>query len=84
MAAVTYFYYYGPGRVVVREGDVAEAMYFIITGAVVISQMAFDPILNKVANQDIALKGPGGIFGEISLLHDTSRTSTVTTKSKLV
>lgn len=83
MAGVTYFVYYGPGRTIVRQGDEAFALYFIITGDVMISQKAYDPILNETMNQQIGTRGAGSMFGEVSLLHNIPRTATITTISKL-
>lgn len=82
LAGVTYFFYYGPGRTVVRQGDESYSLYFVITGEVTVSQEVFDPVLNEMVKQDIAVMGPGSMFGEVALLHDIPRTATITTNSR--
>jgi voltage-gated potassium channel len=57
-----------PGQVVVRQGDAADAMYFIMSGEVEV----------ELPPQPVRL-GPGEYFGEIALVRDTRRTATVIT-----
>jgi voltage-gated potassium channel len=54
--------------VVVRRGDPAEAMFFIMAGEVLV----------EIEPTPIRL-GKGQFFGEIALLRDTVRTATITT-----
>ncbi|XP_028158072.1 protein phosphatase 2C and cyclic nucleotide-binding/kinase domain-containing protein-like isoform X2 [Ostrinia furnacalis] len=79
LAAVTYFKYYSPGRTIVRQHHEAHALYFIVTGDVVVSQMIFDELLQKYVSVDIGVMHQGDMFGEVSLLHNIPRTATVTT-----
>ncbi|CAG4940976.1 unnamed protein product [Colias eurytheme] len=79
LAAVTYFKYYGPGRAIVRQHHEAHALYFIVTGDVVVSQMVFDELLQQYVSVDVGVMHPGDMFGEVSLLHNIPRTATVTT-----
>ncbi|XP_075972420.1 uncharacterized protein LOC142974145 [Anticarsia gemmatalis] len=79
LAAVTYFKYYGPGRVIVRQHQEAHALYFIVTGDVIVSQMIFDELLQQYVSIDIGIMHPGDMFGEVSLLHNIPRTATCTT-----
>ncbi|XP_061378955.1 uncharacterized protein LOC116766380 isoform X1 [Danaus plexippus] len=79
LAAVTYFKYYGPGRTIVRQHHEAHALYFIISGDVIVSQMIFDELLQKYLSVDVGVMHPGDMFGEVSLLHNIPRTATVTT-----
>ncbi|KAK5644898.1 hypothetical protein RI129_006198 [Pyrocoelia pectoralis] len=81
LAAVTYFAYFGPGRVIYREGHAPFALYFIISGEVIISHLVYDPVLDKKVNQEIARRGPGAVLGEVSLLHNIPRTVTITTNT---
>ncbi len=55
-----------PRYLIVRRGDVADAMYFIITGEVEVEIAA--PVRLRT----------GQFFGEIALLRDTERTASVT------
>ena len=66
---------YGPGDLVIREGDHSDACYAIKSGAVVVYVGAHDtPTV-------LAELGPGEIFGEIAALEGTRRTANVRTKS---
>lgn len=76
---MTYFKYYGPGRVIVRQHHEAVAMYFIVSGDVVISHMEFDELLNKEVPVELGVMHSGDLFGEVSLLHNIPRTATCTT-----
>lgn len=55
-----------PDTVIVRKGDQAEAMFFILQGEVEV----------QVSPNPVRLRG-GQYFGEIALLKDTERTATV-------
>lgn len=79
LAAVTYFKYYSPGRTIVRQHHEAHALYFIVTGDVVVSQMILDELIQQYVSVDIGVMHSGDMFGEVSLLHNIPRTATVTT-----
>jgi len=57
------------GAVVIRQGDVGDAGFFVIVeGDVVVS----------VDGHDVSRLGPGDYFGEIAMISDRARTATVT------
>ncbi len=62
---------YAAGEVVVRQGDVSDLFFVIVSGSV---QATVD---GRVVRE----LGPGDYFGEIGLLHDVPRTATVTATS---
>lgn len=76
---MTYFNYYGPGRVIVREKQEAHAMYFIVSGELAVTRLEFDPILQMEVPMDLGVMRSGDMFGDVSLLHNIPRTATVTT-----
>lgn len=65
-----------------KQKDEAEAMYFILTGEVTVSQQQYDPIYNEYVEKVVGTMEAGDLFGEVSLLHDIPRTATITTASK--
>ncbi|XP_063636136.1 uncharacterized protein LOC134806745 [Cydia splendana] len=81
LAAATYFKYYGPNRVIVRQHHEAHAMYFIVNGEVTMSQLFYDDLLQQYVSVDMDIATAGDMFGEVSLLHNTPRTATVITNS---
>lgn len=81
--SVSYFEYFGPDRVLVRQNHDSFAMYFILTGEVIITREVYDEIEKKWMTQEMGKIMAGNMFGEVSLLHDAKRTATVTTTCKL-
>jgi CRP-like cAMP-binding protein len=61
---------YGAGERVVRQGDAGSSMFVVLKGEASV-------VLG--AGQEVARIGPGGFFGEMSLLTGAPRTATVTT-----
>lgn len=82
LVSVTYFFYFGPGRVLVKQDHEAHSMYFLLSGEVVITRRVFDQIINEWVSLELGTMSAGGMFGEVSLLHDVQRTATVRTISK--
>lgn len=59
------------GTVIVREGDAGDRFYIVADGELEVAQ----------EGARISELGPGGYFGEIALLRDTTRTATVTART---
>ena len=69
---------FGPGELVVREGEPADRFYLVIEGRAVVTQHGADgaeTVLNEV--------GPGDYFGEVGLLEDVPRIASVRAKTAL-
>mmetsp|Transcript_1172 Transcript_1172/g.2372 ORF Transcript_1172/g.2372 Transcript_1172/m.2372 type:complete len:432 (+) Transcript_1172:48-1343(+) len=62
---------FNPGEIIVQEGDIGEAMYFVVFGTVEVFKKA----------QKISQLGPGAFFGENALLDVGSWTRTATVRS---
>ena len=60
-----------PGKTLFRQGDRAQEMFIVLAGTLVVTR-------DDVYIADI---GPGGFAGEMALLTDCARNSTVSTKS---
>lgn len=63
---------YAAGQVVFREGDPAEHMYAVVSGAVEVS----------VHGKAIDTIGAGSVFGEMALIEDRPRSATVIAKEE--
>lgn len=64
----------GPNRVLMTEGDFGVSMFVIVDGKVDVTVAG-----TRHANREVAMLGPGDIFGEISLMTGARRAATVTT-----
>lgn len=62
--------HYGPGQIVFRQGDPAEAMYIVMQGSVEVMQ-------GESPAKIIAYLTAGECFGEMALVHETPRTATI-------
>ena len=62
---------YKPGKVLMRQGEVAHEMFVVVEGTLEVEQ----------DGEIIAEIGPGGFAGEIALLTHAHRNSTVTAKT---
>jgi len=61
-----------PGDVLIREGDIGDRMYFIVSGIVAV----------EFGGPTQVMLNDGEFFGEIALLQNTPRTATVTARSR--
>lgn len=76
---MTYFEFFDKGRVLVRQDQEAHAMYFLLAGEVSIRRKVFDEVSGEWIEKEVGSKKSGDFFGDISLLHDVTRTATVIT-----
>jgi small-conductance mechanosensitive channel/CRP-like cAMP-binding protein len=60
---------FAAGEAIVRQGEEGNSMYIVLSGAV---RVVLEP-----AGQEVAVIGPGGFFGEMSMLTGDPRTATV-------
>jgi small-conductance mechanosensitive channel/CRP-like cAMP-binding protein len=66
---------YGPGEVVLRQGDPGDSLYVVRSGSVAVQLGA------QGARRDVATLSAGQFFGEMSLMTGESRSATVVAKS---
>ena len=64
---------YGPGEVIVRQGDGGIALFAVLGGRVRVSRRGEDG-----QTQTLRTIEPGGYFGEMALLSNRPRSATVT------
>lgn len=60
----------GPGRIIFKEGDQADALYVIKSGSVAVLQ-------SKPQQRVITYLTAGECFGEMSIVHDSPRNATI-------
>ncbi len=60
-----------PGSVIIREGDVGDAAYMIVSGTCRVSRQTGD------GQENIGTMGAGDVFGEMALLLDEPRAATI-------
>ncbi len=63
---------YGPGEVIIRQGDTADAFYILTEGYLDVTMKS-----SQGAEQVIDRLGPGQFFGEMAILENSVRTATV-------
>ncbi|HEY7371928.1 MAG TPA: mechanosensitive ion channel family protein [Polyangia bacterium] len=66
---------FGPGEVILRQGDPGDSLYLVRGGQVVVQIGVLG------ASKEIATLGDGEFFGEMSLMTGESRTATVVAKT---
>jgi hypothetical protein len=64
-----------PGEVIIREGDIGEAMYLIVSGSVMVTKRADDG-----CDVDLDELPAGSYFGEMALFDLLARSATVTAR----
>ncbi len=65
---------YGPGEVVVRQGDEADSLYVLNNGRLRV-MLRGEEVDSR--NEEVAVLEPGAVFGEMSLLLGGKRTASV-------
>ncbi|KAJ3300093.1 hypothetical protein HK104_004562 [Borealophlyctis nickersoniae] len=66
--------HYNAGDVVIKEGDPAKAMFFVVKGTV--------KVISADGEINFAELNPGNFFGEIGIMFHINRTATVIAKTK--
>jgi small-conductance mechanosensitive channel/CRP-like cAMP-binding protein len=66
---------FGPGEIVLRQGDPGDSLYVVRSGSVAVQVGAGD------AKREVATLSAGQFFGEMSLMTGESRAATVVAKS---
>lgn len=82
LVGTTYFVFYGPNRVVVKQGREATFLAFILKGRLIAYETRRDLRLDKMVTEVRQYFEPGDTFGEIPLLYNIPRLYTIVTDSK--
>ena len=67
---------YGNGEAIVRQGETGESMFVVSSGYV--------SVVIEPERREVAKTGPGGYFGEMSLLTGAPRAATVVARGEVV
>ncbi|KAK0183117.1 hypothetical protein PV327_001187 [Microctonus hyperodae] len=81
IASICRYQYFGPGRIIVRQNHPANFLYYIINGHVELTKIEKDHITDETSVINAGTLGRGDMFGEVALLHNIPRSTTVTTKT---
>lgn len=82
LVGTTYFVFYGPNRVIVKQGREATFLGFVLKGRLTAYETRQDPRLGKEVTEVRQYFEPGDTFGEIPLLYNIPRLHTIVTESK--
>lgn len=67
---------YGRGEIIARQGVVGEVLFVLVDGQVLVTHKG-----NVSSTQQLAVLGPGSIFGEVSVVTGQPRRATVRAKT---
>lgn len=79
LAGVCYFCYYGPGRIIVKQGHPSQCMYFITSGEVNVVKTLYDELDEDYYDKQVGVLTEGSLFGEVALLHNIARQASIIT-----
>jgi CRP-like cAMP-binding protein len=77
LCKVGWFQSVSPGRVIIRQGHLAENFYFLLSGKVIVRFFEHNPLTGENQLRTAAVLRKGSSFGELALLHHSRRTATV-------
>ncbi|XP_057292624.1 uncharacterized protein LOC130621349 [Hydractinia symbiolongicarpus] len=77
LARVIYYDKFEDGRLIIKQGHPGSSFYFIVSGAVIVERIEFDPFINEHYTQVIGELQAGDSFGELALLHNTKRAASI-------
>ncbi|XP_067944207.1 uncharacterized protein [Watersipora subatra] len=83
LATVAYFQEIDARRVIIREGHTAENFYFILSGTAIVTKLVKDEDAGKVELRFERYLTKGDSFGEMELLHHSSRQCTAVSQTPM-
>ncbi|XP_077341125.1 cyclic nucleotide-binding domain-containing protein 2-like isoform X1 [Lithobates pipiens] len=77
LAQVGWYECFGPGRVIIRQGHVAQNFYLILSGTAVVTKVSHSKKTGELFSKTVALLKKGKYFGDVAILTNTRRNATV-------
>lgn len=68
-----------PGHRLIKEGDIPQMVYFLLTGEVEVSKRVYDAVTKSWTQHIELIQGPGDCVGDIEMLERCRRRHTYTT-----
>lgn len=83
LISVVEFQYFEKDRLILRENHRSHAMYFVITGEILITQSSFDTEAAAILHNPVNILSAGDSFGQLGLIYNIPRNASASTKSRL-
>ncbi|XP_056417404.1 cyclic nucleotide-binding domain-containing protein 2-like isoform X2 [Hyla sarda] len=77
IAKVGWYECFGPGRVIIRQGHVAQNFYLILSGTTVVTKVSRSKKTGEHFSKTVAFLKKGKYFGDVAILTNTKRNATV-------
>ncbi|XP_077154667.1 cyclic nucleotide-binding domain-containing protein 2-like [Ranitomeya variabilis] len=77
IAKVGWYECFGPGRVIIRQGHVAQNFYLILSGMAVVTKVSSSKKTGEHFSKTVAFLKKGKYFGDVAILTNTKRNATV-------
>ncbi|XP_075190100.1 cyclic nucleotide-binding domain-containing protein 2-like [Anomaloglossus baeobatrachus] len=77
IAKVGWYECFGPGRVIIRQGHVAQNFYLILSGMAVVTKVSRSQKTGEHFSKTVAFLKKGKYFGDVAILTNTKRNATV-------
>ncbi|XP_063286901.1 cyclic nucleotide-binding domain-containing protein 2-like [Pelobates fuscus] len=77
IAKVGWYERFGPGRVIIRQGHVAQNFYLILAGTAVVTKVSRNKKTGEYFSKTVAFLKKGKYFGDVAILTGAKRNATV-------
>ncbi|XP_069828093.1 cyclic nucleotide-binding domain-containing protein 2-like isoform X2 [Dendropsophus ebraccatus] len=77
IARVGWYECFGPGRVIIRQGHVAQNFYLILSGTAVVTKVSRSKKTGEHFSKTVAFLKKGKYFGDVAILTNAKRNATV-------
>ncbi|XP_061419996.1 uncharacterized protein LOC133350041 isoform X2 [Lethenteron reissneri] len=71
---------FGPGRIIIRQGQVPQNFYLLLTGTALVTKVRMDQQSGEVSVKTVTFLKQGDFFGDLAILMRAKRNATVVCK----